>query len=390
MGVRDVAEAVIPAGRAAEAVRPFDVAVQRAVGAGLAAALVQGGVVAVLGRALYPAWWWLVAAPATAVVVLVAVGQCLVGRFGGSARAVFALAVGASAAAAAVAAGEGVRDVDTAVLPVVIMALVGIGFLSASLPALLLGGTLVVADTLFPAMLRPHALPALLLQAGIQTVILLATVATGRLARRVAVAEEEARETLVRAAAADRAAVAARAERRELEREMHDTVLNTLAALGRANLADSPAVRARCAADARFLRSLRADDTGSAAVPERLRAAAASVGDARFTIDVSCPDDGWPDLPAPVATALVRATRQALVNSREHSGAGRAELRATYTAGRTTIEIADGGRGTASGPGSDRLGVRRSIGERLADVGGATEIRTGAGVGTTVVLRWPA
>jgi signal transduction histidine kinase len=38
----------------------------------------------------------------------------------------------------------------------------------------------------------------------------------------------------------------------------------------------------------------------------------------------------------------------------------------------------------------DRLGVRISIRERVDAVGGATEIRSVPGAGTTIVMTWPA
>ena len=55
-----------------------------------------------------------------------------------------------------------------------------------------------------------------------------------------------------------------------------------------------------------------------------------------------------------------------------------------------TIVISDTGHGfdSASVPAA-RLGLRVSIQERVASVGGAVEVRTSPGEGTTIVLTWP-
>jgi signal transduction histidine kinase len=60
-------------------------------------------------------------------------------------------------------------------------------------------------------------------------------------------------------------------------------------------------------------------------------------------------------------------------------------------AGGCLIEIADNGIGfdRASVPG-ERLGLRMSIEERMANAGGSAEIVSRPGQGTTVILAWPA
>ncbi|MHA6783530.1 sensor histidine kinase [Pseudonocardia saturnea] len=374
----------------ADAVTRFDLAMQRAVGTGLALALVLGTVTAVLGPSLYPTWWWAGVAPAAATVTLVAVVQCATGRFGVPARAAFSAGVGGSAFLTALAAGDAVRDVGTALMPVVVIAVLGVGFLSAPAVAALLGGVIIVADTVLPALARPAAAAALLTQTAIQVVILLATTMGGMAARHIAVAEELAQDELAGAVAADRAAAAARTERRELEREMHDTVLNTLAAIGRSSLPDSATVRRRCAADARFLRTLRHQNDGDqgADLATRLDAVIGLFVEDGFTVRRPQPDPASQELPAAVVTAMVRATREALNNAREHSGTDHAVV-VVSTTDAVTVRIVDHGAGPGSPADARRLGIRRSLAERMHDVGGTADVQRVPDGGTAVVLRWP-
>lgn len=372
------------------AVRRFDLAMQRAVGAGLAVAVAQCVATAALGRPLYPGWWWSTVGPVAFVVAGVAVAQCATGRFGGRARTACAAGVAASAAATAVATGNSVRDVGTAVLPIVLMTIVGIGFLAPPVPAAGLGGLVIAADTLVPALLQPSAAPLFLTQAAIQSLILVATALGGRAARRFTAAEEHALGQLAEVLVADRAASAARAERRELEREMHDTVLNTLSAIGRSGLPDSEAVRRRCSADARFLRTLREEGDTATGLLGRLRSMIDPMVEDGFPVTLHrVRADGGDDLPREVVTALVRATREALNNAREHSGADAAHVDVDMAGQAVTVRVTDRGIGIGRSRNPRRLGVRRSLTERLADAGGRADVRHVAGEGTTVTLRWP-
>lgn len=377
--------------RGADAVTRFDAAMQRAVGTGLALALVLGAVTAVIGRALYPTWWWAGAAPVAAAVTVVAVVQCATGRFGVPARTAFSVGVGGSAHLTALAVGDAVRDVGTAMMPVVVIAVLGVGFLSTPAVAAPLGGVIIVADTVLPALARPSAAAALLAQTAIQVVILLATVIGGMAARRLAIAEELAQDELAQAVAADRAAAAAQTERRELEREMHDTVLNTLAAIGRSSLPDSSTVRRRCAADARFLRTLRHESDGGpgADLMTRLDAVIGVFVEPGFTVRGPGPDAATHEWPAAVVTAMVRATREALNNAREHSGSDHAVVDVDSDPDTITVRITDDGAGPGSPDHTRRLGIRRSLAERMHDVGGTADVRRAPTGGTAVELRWP-
>lgn len=369
-----------------DAVARFDLAMQRAVGAGLAVACLLGVTTAVLGRSLYADWWWWGPGPLGFAATAAVAGLCLAGRFTGAARPAFVVVVSAAAVAAAAATGGSVKDVGTAMLPIVVITVVGIAFLAVTPAAALLAAAVIAADTLVPAVLRPEDAIGLLVQTMIQALILASGFSGGQVARRFAGAEERALDELARAVMADRAASAARAEGRELERELHDTVLSTLTALGRESLDDSAALRRRCAADAQVLRA-RARPAGTESLPDRLVAVIEPFAEDGFavTLDVREP---LTEVPPGVAEAMARATREALTNARRHSGAGSARVEVRPQPGGIEIRVSDRGVGLPEGH-ARRIGTRRSLVERLADVGGDADVAGAPGAGTTVTLRWP-
>jgi signal transduction histidine kinase len=106
---------------------------------------------------------------------------------------------------------------------------------------------------------------------------------------------------------------------------------------------------------------------------------------------------GFP-VPAAVVTAMAHATREALMNVAQHARTGEARVSVGVT---QPGDATDGGliqvtiQDTGTGFDPDRvdlvrLGVRRSIIERVADVGGSASVRSAPGNGTTVSLSWPA
>jgi signal transduction histidine kinase len=209
-------------------------------------------------------------------------------------------------------------------------------------------------------------------------------------------------------------------ERREHERLLHDTVLNTLTALARADPGDTAGVVSRCRRDVALIEAALndADDTDGATgysrgdMVGRVRTVAAEMRARGLTVHVAI--DGSPVLagpvlagpvlagpvlagpapavPAPVAAAISNAVREALSNVAAHAGTGEAWVEVSRPApGRLQVTVRDQGGGfDPADVDRTRLGLRRSIAERMADCGGQASIWSAPGQGTVACLSWPA
>ncbi len=217
-------------------------------------------------------------------------------------------------------------------------------------------------------------------------------------------------------------------ERREHERLLHDTVLNTLTALARAGGGGAAEVVGRCRHDVALMEHMLTDSGETNAAAGRLygglligiEAVAAEMRTRGLTVHVEVADgipagtggtggtgengaplgsSGAPDVPVPVAAAITHATREALANVAAHAGTGEAWVTVSPAASPGDSAAPRGVRVTVrdAGTGFDparldpaRLGVRRSIAERLADWGGRASIWSAPGDGTVVCVCWPA
>ena len=207
-------------------------------------------------------------------------------------------------------------------------------------------------------------------------------------------------------------------ERREHERLLHDTVLNTLTALSREDAGHAADVVGRCRHDIALMEQVlsAAADWPAGGVLARIERVAAEMRgrglDVRVTVGpvraepapggVAAPGGvGAPGgaagpgaglalaVPAPAAAAVAHAVREALVNVLLHAGTSRAWVEVSL-AGDVLVRVRDAGAGfDPSWRDPSRLGVRRSIIERLADAGGEASVRSAPGTGTVVSLRWP-
>jgi len=204
-------------------------------------------------------------------------------------------------------------------------------------------------------------------------------------------------------------------ERREHERLLHDTVLNTLTALARAGQAAAGEVVGRCRHDVTLMEFVLGDpgdpakEAGRAyggmiaaiealAVEMRARGLDVHVADA---IGATGAGADAPVVPVPVAVAIVRAVREALANVISHAGTAEAWVDISPAApgtddanaaapGGLQVTVRDAGAGfDPASVDPARLGLRRSITERIADWGGLASIRSAPGEGTVVSLRWP-
>lgn len=202
-------------------------------------------------------------------------------------------------------------------------------------------------------------------------------------------------------AALDRYARAVREHAFEVERVqvdsiVHDSVLTTFISAARAYTPEAQALAASMAGHAigylRDATKLPPDDGATARVAElstRIAEGAAALSD---RIEFRAERVGTRSIPASVSEAILSATTQALVNSLQHAGDGANRWVAiSGRPGGIDVEIGDDGVGfLIDRIPEERLGVRVSMIERVANAGGLATVSSTPGVGTVVTIRWPA
>jgi signal transduction histidine kinase len=191
---------------------------------------------------------------------------------------------------------------------------------------------------------------------------------------------------LVRGLTAERAARIRSQERAEVAAHLHDSVLQTLALVQKR--ADDP--REVAALARRQERELRAwlnasRPSGTETLASALESAAAEVEtDHHVPIEVVTVGDGPLD---ERASALVAATREALVNASKFAGPEPIALYAEVDNGRAEVFVRDRGPGFAPDEvPADRRGVRDSIIARMERHGGRATFHSTPGEGTEVEL----
>ena len=175
-------------------------------------------------------------------------------------------------------------------------------------------------------------------------------------------------------------------ERADVAAHLHDSVLQTLALIQK-----NPADAARLARSQE--RDLRAwlyagESLDEATVASALRAAAAEIEDAYgITVDVVAVGDADHD---ERTRPIVMAAREATTNAAKHAGVPRVDVYAEITAAGIDVFVRDRGAGfDPDATPEDRLGVRRSIIDRMERHGGRAEVRSAPGEGTEVRLAMP-
>jgi signal transduction histidine kinase len=365
---------------------------QRASGLGLAAFEGQAVAVAIAGAALYPPWWFAFVAPVVAVATTHTVVRCFQGRSGTLGRLVTALVVSAANVVTAIATAESVREVGNAMSPVVTATVILLGLFDHPAVALPVGSLVIATQIGSVAITRSLGVEDLVVVTAIQVAVMLAAALAGGAVRHLARDQDDAQARLAEAVLTDRVHAATCADRREQDRELHDTVLSTLTSLARSSLVDDDGLRARCAADAAYLRSSAPDDPDRRSSDSELRRGLEMMSETQSTpgffvrIGVS---GRCHDLPAAVVHAIIRATREAVTNASRHSGAAGVEVRADFGPRRVRIDVVDHGCGRSPSAGHGGLGVRWSIIERMEEVGGAATVEYRPGKGTQVALTWP-
>jgi len=188
--------------------------------------------------------------------------------------------------------------------------------------------------------------------------------------------------------------------------ELHDTVLSELVAVAAARPGPlEPRLARRIEADLRGLAAgVPGDDDPGVSAPgtpddappsdpwydSELHEAIETARDEGLTVDVSGDRTAFIGLAEDVRRAVGLAVRQCLVNVMRHSGSPVAEVALSAGGGSVSVMVVDGGSGfPAAGPAADRLGLRQSVQDRIARVGGTVDIYSSTDVGTTVILTVP-
>ena len=214
--------------------------------------------------------------------------------------------------------------------------------------------------------------------------------------RAAAIGVDRAQATALEGYALAVRAHAMEAERVRVDAIVHDSVLTTLLYAARADTTEAQRLAANMATNAiGHLRdaALVSPDDG---VTVRVSAVAVGTREAIEELeggfDVSSSRLGTRSIPAAAAEAAMSAAVQAAVNSVNHAGEGATRtVRMTPWQGGIQIIVSDDGKGfDPQHVPAERLGVRGSIIERMANVGGRADVRSAPGAGTTVSIRWPA
>ncbi|MEP6842966.1 MAG: ATP-binding protein [Pseudolysinimonas sp.] len=186
------------------------------------------------------------------------------------------------------------------------------------------------------------------------------------------------------------------AERVRVDAIVHDSVLTTLLYAARADTPEAQRLAANMASNAighlRDAALVSPDDGSTVRVSALAQRAREAIDELEGGFEITASRLGTRSVPTGVAQALQSATLQAAVNSVNHAGDGvKRTVRITATPGGVQFTVADDGRGfdPALVP-SERLGVRVSIIELVANVGGEALVESAPGAGTTVVIRWPS
>jgi signal transduction histidine kinase len=196
-------------------------------------------------------------------------------------------------------------------------------------------------------------------------------------------------------------------ERREHERLLHDTVLNTLTAVARGSGDAVAEVVTRCRQDVALPEAAlgAADDLAVdyARPPgdllSEVRGVVADMRARGLAVHLTVDAEAAVAAPARVGTAMLNAVREALSNVAVHAGTGEAWVSVGRGAPgadaedpcRLRITVRDTGAGfDLARVDQARLGLRRSITERTAECGGQASIWSAPGQGTEVSLCWPA
>lgn len=198
----------------------------------------------------------------------------------------------------------------------------------------------------------------------------------------------------VRALNEERAARVRTEAREEIASHLHDSVLQTLALIQKRPEQTQEVLRLARSQE-RELRKWLFGEVGGEhrSLAEALRTVCGEVED-HYGVSVETVTVGDLEFgaagPGPDMTALLGATREALVNAAKHSGQTRVDLYAEVEPGQISVFVRD--RGVGFDPDavqSDRQGLAKSVHGRMDRHGGTASVRSSVGSGTEVRLSMP-
>ena len=227
--------------------------------------------------------------------------------------------------------------------------------------------------------------------------------AAGAVSRVLARSAAE-RTQAIEDAARERERAARLAEREALGREIHDSVLQSLALVAKrgTEMTSRPSVPAGevrelvelSARQEQELRALLNEPHGEpppGTVPLRTALQAAAFGVDTVPVTVSTADPAW--IPASDVGELTGAVHQALENAAEHASATKVLIFAEQADGEVVITIRDDGAGFVYDEGAlerqGKMGMLRSMKGRIEGIGGTMLVHSAPGAGTEVEFRLP-
>lgn len=184
------------------------------------------------------------------------------------------------------------------------------------------------------------------------------------------------------------------AERERLAREIHDTLAQGFTSIlllaqsgeGRTWRLVEQTARENLAESRALVAATAPAGLGSTPLPAALRRLVERFADELGIAATMRVDGTERALPAGQDVVLLRVSQEALANVRKHAGASRLELVLTFGPGGAAVRISDDGRGfdpAEPGSGFGLAGMR----ERVREIGGALDLRSGPGGGTCVEVR---
>ena len=176
--------------------------------------------------------------------------------------------------------------------------------------------------------------------------------------------------------------------RADMAAHLHDSVLQTLAVIQKQS-GDARAVAQLARRQERELREwLYGERIDDESAKTALKEVVAEL-EATYPVPVELVMVGDHEMVVEI-DALVRAAREAVLNAAKHSGADKIDVYAEIGSEQGEVFVRDRGRGFEMADiGSDRLGIRRSIIDRMARYGGRVDIRSTPGEGTEIHLLMP-